>query len=67
MAEIIDFKTRTVTPDDKPDSKLPAVGVPLLACECVSTQFELRNGGAIICARCRHQVNAKWDWVKTDA
>ena len=64
MGDIIDFKTRTVESHDAPPP-LPSVGIPI-ACVCTSMNYELRNGGAVVCARCHCQVNVEWKWLETE-
>lgn len=63
MADIIDLKTRKVTQASDDSIQLPECGLAI-ACQCTSTSFELRNGGGVVCSRCRRQINAKWDWLE---
>lgn len=62
MGDVIDWKTRSVTPAEVKHGK-PTDGL-VLSCHCGSTLVELLNAGVVVCARCRCTAPVEWRWEK---
>lgn len=47
-------------------SAAPPQGL-FVACHCMSTLYEVINGGEVRCARCGCALPARWQWDQADA